>query len=292
MNGAQVTKPLSPEIVGTSYEPLYVDWTNRDAMLYAIAVGAGQQDPRNELQWTTENSAGTNLEVIPTFAATLAQRAGMQSSLPGVDRTKQLHAAQSLQLFSALATEGRVELRSCISGLEFKRTGALVHRTTDGFDALTRAHLFSSTSSAFIREAVGEGAYGDSVYQKQSLPSGAPTEVFQIPTVEWQALVFRLTGDRNPLHSDPAYAKRSGFNRPILHGLCSYGICARTILNQFASGRSAAFKSMQARFSRPVSPGQTLNLKTWLCDTGVAFQACLETGEIALDGGWLEFQFS
>lgn len=256
-------------------------------MLYALAVGAGQSGPLAELHLSTENSIGHELQVLPTFAAVLAQRMNAQISLPSVDRGSSLHAGQNIIMKERLPVEGAALLTCEITGLEFKRTGALVHRVITAIDDVSGKELFSAQSSAFLRGQLGTGAYGAAVPTSSHIPDRPPSFELHVCTRPDQALLYRLTGDRNPLHSDPEFASQSGFAKPILHGLCTYGVTARALLNELCREDLGRFAAMETRFASPVWPGQTLHVRAWRTPNGAAFQTLNDSGQVVLDLGYL-----
>jgi acyl dehydratase len=261
-------------------------WTSDDTLLYALAVGAGQLDPTAELAFTTENTAGVRQRALPTYAIVLAQYGGPQAGLTGVDLTSVLHAEQSLTLHRPLPVAGSVELTSTVTDMVDKGSGALVVTTTTGTDPADGTPMFDTRSSVFVRGAGGFG--GD------RRPSGGFTvpdrpedAVLRFPTSVQQALLYRLTGDRNPLHADPAFAARGGFERPILHGLATYGITVRLLCNEF--GATARLSRVEGRFTRPVTPGDELVVSAWRDGDTVVFRTANGTGDVVLDRGRAEF---
>lgn len=275
---------LDLNAVGRSAGPAEVSWTATDALLYALGVGAGQRDPLAELDLTTENTAGVEQAIMPTYALVLGQRAkGLRVGFGDFDRTKLVHAEQSLTLHRPLPVEGTAQLTSTVTGIYDKGAGALVATTTDGVLAGSGEPLFATTSSAFIR---GEGGFGGDRGSAPawSVPGGAPDHEVAVPTRPDQALLYRLSGDRNPLHSDPAFAARGGFAKPILHGLCTYGIAARTLLAAVGAAPSD-LTAISGRFTAPVTPGDTLTVQVWSEGTEHRFRVMGAGGTTVLDRG-------
>jgi acyl dehydratase len=165
----------------------------------------------------------------------------------------------------------------------------LVVIESDSADATTGAPRFSSRSALFIR---GEGGFGGDRGPTASsgpAPEGEADETVSYTTRTDQALLYRLSGDRNPLHSDPVFAKRAGFDRPILHGLCTYGFTGRALLHTLCGSDPTRFRSMHARFSRPTFPGDTLTVSMWVDGTEAAFRTENQRGETVIDGGRFVF---
>ena len=276
--------PLDHSLVGVPSEPQERSWTSKDALLYAIGVGAGLGDPLAELEFTTENSEGVNQQVLPTYAVLVAQ-ARASRSLGDFDRALLVHAEQAFELHRPLPVEGTVRTVATVTGIYDKGSGALVASENVAVDAATGAKLVTSRSGAFIR---GEGGFGgergpSDPWQRPERP---PDHQVMQPTRPEQALLYRLSGDRNPLHADPKFAARGGFSRPILHGLCTYGVTGRALLHTLCGSDPARFGSMSGRFSRPVLPGDTLAVSIWLQDgDGALFQTATEDGAVVIDHG-------
>lgn len=280
---------LDLNAVGRSAGPAEISWDDRDVMLYAIGVGAGAADPFKELFLTTENSANHDLQVLPTFALTLAHRTGLQVDMGDIDRTKLVHGEQRLELHRPIPVRGRVSLMSKVTAIEDKGSGALVRSETTGVDAATGELLFTAQGSAFIRGAGGFGPTASSAGSpRAALPERAPDINLEATTRHDQALLYRLCGDRNPLHSDPAFAARGGFSKPILHGLCTFGMTARLLLNAFAPGMPSQLKSIAGRFTKPVMPGDTLRVQVWSDGNLRKFRTIDSSGAVVIDLGELQ----
>jgi acyl dehydratase len=285
--------PLDFDLVGRPLAPGETSWSSQDALLYALAVGAGQDDPLAELQFTTENSQGIEQQVLPTFGVMVVQRGGPRRRLGDFDPAMLVHAEQALVLHRPLPVAGRARVTSTVTGIYDKGSGALVVSEATATDVESGELLVTTVSSAFIR---GQGGFGGergpvSTWQ---LPARSPDFVASAQTRPDQALLYRLCGDRNPLHSDPAVAARAGFPRPILHGLCTYGITGRLLLHGLCGSEPARFGSMQARFTRPVLPGARLTVSAWLepesADGRLAlFRTTDESGAAVIDHGELRF---
>jgi len=276
--------PLDHSLVGVPSEPQERSWTSKDALLYAIGVGAGLGDPLAELEFTTENSEGVNQQVMPTYAVLVAQ-ARASRSLGDFDRALLVHAEQAFELHRPLPVEGTVRTVATVTGIYDKGSGALVASENVAVDAATGAKLVTSRSGAFIR---GEGGFGGErgPSGRWQRPERPPDHQVVQPTRPEQALLYRLSGDRNPLHADPKFAARGGFSRPILHGLCTYGFTGRALLHTLCGSDPARFGSMSGRFSRPVLPGDTLVVSIWREDGDSAlFQTATEDGTVVIDHG-------
>lgn len=269
--------------LGSKSEPKVVTWSSTESLLYALAVGAGQADPERELSFTTENTEGIAQQVIPSFAVVL----GFQDGMPEVgdfDPTRAVHAEQSFEVSGPLPASGSAEVTTTVTEMWDKDPHAIVWTETELRDIASGIVLAKSRTGAFLGGAGGFGGErGTSPVWAR--PEGQPDAEISFATRADQALLYRLTGDRNPLHSDPGFAARGGFPRPILHGMCTYGIAARLLINEFCSGDVSSFKAMSARFSRPVFPGDALLLRAWRTSEGAAFQVVTPGGDTVLDHG-------
>ncbi len=286
--------PLDHSLVGVPTEPQERSWTSKDALLYAVGVGAGLGDPLAELEFTTENSEGVTQQVLPTFGVLVAQPRTSRR-LGDFDRALLVHAEQAFELHRPLPVEGTVRTVSTVTGIYDKRSGALVATESVAVDAATGEKLVTSRSGVFIR---GEGGFGGDRGPGDGWrrPDRVPDHQVVQPTRPEQALLYRLSGDRNPLHADPKFAARGGFSRPILHGLCTYGVTGRALLHTLCGSDPARFASMSGRFTRPVLPGDTLVVSIWLPDDGAAgagtafFQTATEDGTVVIDRGQMQFR--
>jgi len=280
---------LNHSLVGVPGEPQLRSWDSKDALLYAVGVGAGLGDPLQELEFTTENCEDIEQKVLPTFAVLVAQaRAGR--NLGDFDPAMLVHAQQYFELHRPLPVEGTVRTTSTVTGIYDKGSGALVVTENVATDAGTGEPLVTSRSGTFIR---GEGGFGGArgTESPWELPDRAPDHQVVRETRPEQALLYRLSGDRNPLHADPKFAARGGFSRPILHGLCTYGITGRALLHVLCDDDPARFRSMDGRFSRPVLPGEPLTVSVWLADDGATalFQTTRTDGTVVIDRGRVQF---
>jgi acyl dehydratase len=296
---------LDHSVVGQPSQPQERSWNSTDALLYAVGVGAGLGDPLQELEFTTENSEGVEQQVLPTFAVLVAQ-ARTGRGLGDFDRAMLVHAEQYFELHRPLPVEGTVRTTSTVTGIYDKGSGALVVTENAAVDAATGEPLVTTRSGTFIR---GEGGFGGPRGDSQpwELPDRAPDHQVVRPTRPEQALIYRLSGDRNPLHADPKFAARGGFSQPILHGLCTYGVTGRALLKVLCDGDPARFRSMYGRFSRPVRPGEPLTVSIWLTGdhqgddlaggrpgrsaggrTTALFQTAREDGTVVIDRGRVE----
>lgn len=273
--------PIDDLRVGQPSLPVRKSWTPDDALLYALAVGAGQADPFDELEFTTDNTEGRSQQALPTFA-NVAMGSWIQLP-PDVDTSRMLHAEQAFELHQELRTEGEVETTSEVTGLYDKGSGALLIVTATARNALGHT-VATLRSSVFLR---GYGGFGGDRGPAPSWaePTRGPDHVATYSTRHDQALLYRLTGDRNPLHSDPAFSARGGFPRPILHGMCTYGITGRALLHAVAGSEPKRFKAMSGRFTRPFFPGDSVTVSMWVDGSSVRFRSTDSAGQVVIDHG-------
>ncbi|CAB4826489.1 MAG: enoyl-CoA hydratase [Actinobacteria bacterium] len=279
--------PLNPNAVGSVSEPAEISWASKDALLYAVGIGGGI----DELAYTTENTAGVPQQAFPTFPVVIG--AGKAMSAMGMIGTYNpallVHGQQSVTLHRALPVEGSATVQSRVVDMFDKGKAAVVvmaaeARLADG------SPLYTTTMSAFIR---GEGGWGGdrgpSGAQNEP-PARLPDHQVTYQTSVHQAFVYRLSGDRNPLHTDPAFARKGGFHRPILHGLCSYGFTGRALLHTLCGSESARFAHMEARFASPVLPGEALTISMWGTGSGEAVFTTSVGDRVVIDQGLCRFE--
>jgi acyl dehydratase len=237
------------------------------------------------LEFTTENTKGVAQRALPSMAVVL-QAGGLDMGALGTpDLTKMLHGSQGFTVHREIPIEGRLRTTGKITGIWDKGAAAVVDLESDTVLADTGESLFTNRSSLFFR---GEGGWGGDrgPSAKQGAPDGPPDVTITYVTRPDQALLYRLNGDRNPLHSDPDFAARGGFPKPILHGLCTYGFTGRALLHGLCGSDPARFVSMDARFASPVMPGESLTVMMWRTGDGVAsFQTFAGGDRLVLDGG-------
>lgn len=257
--------PIDPQRALTA-EPTRskVAWTERDVLLYHLSLGAGS-GPDPELGYTYERDLG----VLPTFAMVAGQgissgeRETTAMRLPGVDvdLRRLLHAGQELTVHRPLPTSGGARLESRVTGVQDKGKAALIEyrQSATGDDDTP---LWTSTMRIWAK---GEGGFGgESTPEREwSAPDREPDIVHDAPTSSGQALLYRLNGDLNPLHADPEIAEAVGFDRPILHGLASYGIVAKTVVDQALGGDPGRLTGLSVRFAGSLFPGQTIRTEIW-----------------------------
>jgi acyl dehydratase len=271
--------PINPDAVGLTHDRGQASWTSTDALLYAVGVGAGAEDPAAELAFTTENSHDVGQRVLPTFAVVIGATGREPQSRPDnpfaevgdFSLAQILHGSQKIVLHGALPVNGTVTSTGRISGIYDKGENAVIETTSQVRAADTGQVLVESVSSIVVR---GEGGFGGErgATAAWQAPQREPDVTVRYPTRPDQALLYRLSGDRNPLHSDPWFAGKAGLDRPILHGLCTYGFAGRALLHEVCGGDPEVFGSMECRFASVVYPGDVLDVAIWRTDEGALFQ--------------------
>jgi acyl dehydratase len=270
---------LNLEAVGKKVGPFDKLYTWRDVALYALAVGAGEGD----LDFLLEPAPRVlpTWGVIPAFEPVFAAL-----ELVGGDLVQLLHSAQRTELVKPFPASGTMSTTAEVQGIWDMRVGALVNiETRTSVDGELHA---VTVWSLLIRGAGNfESARPPALLRTRAPKDTAATFKTSWTTAASQALLYRLTGDVNPIHARPEVAQQAGFERPILHGLCTYGCAARAALKALAGDDPARFKSFDARFTAPVLPGQTLDVEGWVLEPGKAAVTVTvrETGEQAIAHG-------
>lgn len=256
--------PIDPSVaLGAELPAQEFSWSSTDVQLYHLGLGAGTRatDP-GELRYLRDGDP----QVLPTFAtvaATFHVTEPPRVSFPGVeiDLAKVVHGSQEIVVHNPVPPEGKGRTVTHIAEVWDKGKAAVIvqESTTVAPDGTP---LWTARSSIFAR---GEGGFGGERGPSESvtLPERAPDAEFDVPTLPQQALLYRLCGDRNPLHSDPDFAKAAGFPAPILHGLCTYGIVCKSLTDNLLDADTARIGGFRARFAGVVFPGETLRVRVW-----------------------------
>ena len=238
---------------GITLKPFSYDW--KDTALYALGIGAGTES----LDYTWEGRP--DFRVVPSFAVIPTQPIIMKALKDvNADFRRLVHGAQTIRMHGPLAAEGTFHSSGQISEIQDKGKGAVVIIDTETRDDAGRM-LFETSWSIFCR---GQGDFGGARGENVPIPEeadGSPVFESTYPTTGSQALLYRLSGDLNPLHVDPELATKVGFNAPILHGLCTYGVSTRAILEGVCGNDPGRLKSFTARFSQVVYPGDSLTVQ-------------------------------
>jgi acyl dehydratase len=249
-------------------------YTDREVMLYAYGIGLGA-DPMDEKELAFVNEACATpraLKVVPTFASVAAWGAG-----PGemnLNRLLVVDGERDITFHQPLTTAAHITADSSVREVydKGKDKGVVIsHQTVLKNEKGEK--LATLVASRFARGDGGFGGPNLTQPEPHKMPSRAPDKTVDISTRPDQALIYRLCGDRNPLHSDPGFAKKAGFPRPILHGMCTYGITCRGVLQTYADYDPTAFKQHAVRFSSPVYPGETVTMEMWKDGNVISFEA-------------------
>ena len=236
-------------------------WGHKDIQLYHLGIGAGipATDP-DELRYTLENQ----LHVLPSFATVAGGRMALAGGLNGpgidVDLAAVLHGGQTVELHRPIPVAGDATQTSRVAAVYDKGKAAVIVLRTEAADA--DGPLWTCDSRIFVR---GEGGFGGERGPSERLetPAREPDRTVERAIREDQALLYRLSGDWNPLHADPGFAKVAGFEKPILHGLCSYGMVLKAVVDTELGGDVARVRSYTTRFAGVVYPGETLRVRMW-----------------------------
>nr|AGC26171.1 17beta-HSD4 [Azumapecten farreri] len=274
-------------------KPIKFTYSARDVMLYALGVGSSTRAP-DYLNFLYEG--GEDFGVIPSFAVIPAQM-GMENvitqGIPGmeINPAKILHGEQYVELYKPMPTSGTLTSQVSIADVLDKGSGAVILINIETFDEKKEKVCFNQ----FNIFAVGYGKFGgnrnsEAAKAPGKAPSRKPDSFLVETTSVDQAALYRLCGDRNPLHIDPSFAAMGGFTKPILHGLCSFGYATRHVLKQYGNNDVTKVKAIKARFAKPVLPGQTIHTDMWKEGNRVMFQCKVaESGDVCLSGGYIDF---
>lgn len=266
--------------LGATLEGPVYSWTDDDVILYHLGIGAGSDpvDP-DELRYVYEG----DLQVLPTYATIPPFEMMMSFAfVDGLDinLAQVLHGEQETILHDRIPTSGAVTNEGTVTNIFDKGKGALVVMEIVSRLESTGEPLFTNRSSIYIK---GEGGFGGDSGPSTSveIPDREPDHVVQSATLPQQALLYRISsGDKNPLHADPGFAAFAGYERPILHGLCTYGIVAKAVADSVFEGQAGDIASYRSRFSGHVFPGETIVSRIW--DEGDRVLVVAETQERGL----------
>ena len=270
-----------PDILDQKTAARTFSYGDKDVMLYALGIGLGR-DPMNETELSFVYEKG--LKAVPTAATVLASglrgQSGPAPQMPEGHRPSQInflmvvHGEQKVELHKPLPTSGTFTAEGRTVGAFDKGEGkgAVIINETTWKDEAGEV-VATLTGSTFARGDGGFGGPSEGAPEPHEVPTRKADFSIDFETREDQALLYRLNGDRNPLHSDPESARRSGFQRPILHGLCTYGITCRAVLQGITDFDPDQIFSHQARFSAPVIPGDTITVDMWQDGKVISFEA-------------------
>jgi acyl dehydratase len=274
------------KVLAREFGTIEQSYTFKDTILYALGVGLGAKplDPKH-LRFLYEDG----LLAMPSMANVLGHP-GFWAIAPqyGIDWKKLLHAEQRLIMHGPIPTEGKVESQIDIMGIrDLGDRGAMMHQRKILKDATNGHKLATTITSLMLRGDTGTGDHGDAPDELAKIPETAPDRSLEVEAAEILPLIYRLSGDLNPLHIDPAVADVAGFPRPILHGLATKGIATYAVLSEYCDLDPARLMSMSLRFSKPVLPGDRLRFDFWNNTSGnIRFRATAsERDQVVLDRG-------
>ena len=258
------------EIMNLTSENVEISYSDKDSILYSLGIGLGN-DPMNlnELKYVYENSQS----VLPSMATNFQYHSPLLLKT-NINFIMVVHGEQRLSITNALPVSGDFIANAKVIGCYDKgpARGAIIEVETTVKNKKNNEEICKLVSTTFAR---GDGGFGgpDSPKKEIFIPDGEPDYVSEVSTKPDQALIFRLSGDYNPLHSDPNFAKAAGFEKPILHGMCTYGIACRSLVNEICENDASKLKRFDCRFSSPVYPGETIITEMWKKDKMIYFNS-------------------
>ena len=271
------------EIMNLTSENVEISYSDKDSILYSLGIGLGN-DPMNlnELKYVYENSQS----VLPSMATNFQYHSPLLLKT-NINFIMVVHGEQRLSITNALPVSGDFIANAKVIGCYDKgpARGAIIEVETTVKNKKNNEEICKLVSTTFAR---GDGGFGgpDSPKKEIFIPDGEPDYVSEISTKPDQALIFRLSGDYNPLHSDPNFAKAAGFEKPILHGMCTYGIACRSLVNEICENDASKLKRFDCRFSSPVYPGETIITEMWKKDKMIYFNSKVkERDKLVLKNG-------
>ena len=271
------------EIMNLTSENVEISYSDKDSILYSLGIGLGN-DPMNlnELKYVYENSQS----VLPSMATNFQYHSPLLLKT-NINFIMVVHGEQRLSITNALPVSGDFIANAKVIGCYDKgpARGAIIEVETTVKNKKNSEEICKLVSTTFAR---GDGGFGgpDSPKKEIFIPDGEPDYVSEVSTKPDQALIFRLSGDYNPLHSDPNFAKAAGFEKPILHGMCTYGIACRSLVDKICENDASKLKRFDCRFSSPVYPGETIITEMWKKDKMIYFNSKVkERDKLVLKNG-------
>ncbi|XP_042789603.1 peroxisomal multifunctional enzyme type 2 isoform X1 [Panthera leo] len=292
MSHAASTAPSGfARAIGYKFPPFSSAYTELETIMYALGVGASVKEPK-DMKFIYEGSS--DFSCLPTFGVIVAQKPLVGGGLGGVPELpisleKVLHGEQYLELYKPLPRSGNLKCEAVIADVLDKGSGLVI--LMDVYSYFEKELICYNQFSLFL---VGSGGIGgkrtsDKVKEAVAVPNRPPDAVLTDVTSLNQAALYRLSGDWNPLHIDPNFSSFAGFDKPILHGLCTFGFSARHVLQKFADNDASRFKAIKVRFSKPVYPGQTIKTEMWKEGNRIHFQTKIhETGDIVISNAYVD----
>ena len=274
-------------VMAHKFESKIAQYDDRDTMLYALSLGAGASPyETSDLNFVYEQ----NLLALPTMSASLAHPgAWMAAPKFDVSMVKLLHAEQRTTFFKAIPPSGTIRAEYEVSAIVDKgeAKGSLMYFDKNLYD--NNNELLCTVKSCYLLRADGGcGNFGTQPEALTNTPTSPAEYINEVKIDERAALFYRLNGDRNPLHIDPEVSKKAGFSKPIIHGLCVYGICGLALTRQLLDSDPSKMASLGLRFSAPAYPGETLIIEAWRVEAGIAFRATAKERQlVVINNGFL-----
>lgn len=272
------------KVLGWSFKDVRSSHSERDTMLYALGLGLSR-DPLDEQELGF--TASRDLKALPTMAAVIAEPRPWLREV-GIDVTTALHASQAMHFDGTLPPAGTVRARFKVERLVDKGPGkgAFIVLLKEIFDDATGARLCRLPATIFVRGGGGFGGSPDGLSEAVTMPARTPDLTQDYPIDPRTALIYRLSGDHNPLHADPVIARAAGFEGPIVHGFCTFGIAGWLLIKALCGKDPRRLASIEARFSAPLYPGETLRLGIWQNGGEIYFEGrAVEREVLVLNGG-------
>ena len=281
---------IDPEkLLNREFGSVRETYTEKDCILYALGVGMGL-DPLDEecLRFVYED----NLKTLPSQSVIMAHPGfWAKDEDTDIDWVKVLHAGQEVIFHSPIPTSGTVEATTRITEVTDKgdKIGALINSERVVRDVETGKDICTLITTILAR---GNGGFGEqrkaSSTKPDAIPTTEPDQICDLPTLPQQALIYRLSGDFNPLHASPSIARSAGFKAPILHGLCTFGVMTHALVKTCCDYDPGRFLRMRLRFSAPVYPGETIRTEIWKDGNEIAFRCkSIEQNKIVINNGYL-----
>jgi peroxisomal enoyl-CoA hydratase 2 len=296
---------MNPELViSHKFPETTYNYTERDAALYALGVGSCSRDAldENDLKYLYHKDGQQNIKVLPTFVTLFSLGVtACIADLPGLpyDPRLLLHGQQYIEIYKSLPSNGPIQNKASVVGFHDKGKAAVLEIEVVSYENDSSEPLCMNRISIFLRGAGGfsksSQPYSYSKYPNNQatapkIPKTQPFATFEDCTQPSQALLYRLSGDYNPLHSDPSIAQVAGFSRPILHGLCTLGFAVRAIVRCICRGDPDMIKSISGRFLLHVYPGETLITQMWILDSRVVYQVKVKERNRAVLSGFVDIK--
>ena len=270
------------KLLNHAIPPVEQTLTKRDTILYALGVGLGA-DPvdQNQLQYVYEE----HLKALPTMAIILGYPGPWHAAAEtGITRSHVVHGEQGFVIHKPLPVEGAITGKTRVTAVldKGKDKGALLLTACEVRDRANNDLICTLTSTTFCRADGGFGGPSGPVKAPHPIPESPAQQVCDLPTLPQAALIYRLSGDYNPLHADPEYAKKAGFKMPILHGRATFSVVGHALLKTVCGYDPAKLKSMEGRFSSPVYPGETIRTEMWIDGKIVTFRATVPARNVTV----------